>query len=154
MGNVETVLSSSIAAVSFAALVVAGTMWYGSTTTPIELFGTTRYQWIISAGLAKNPSLWTKIPEKLAFYDYIGKNLAKRGLFRAGSMDNGNGIAIGWLGHPIFGDKEGRELLVRRMPTSFETFPVVLVDGDGIVRADVPFTRAESKYSVDQVDNC
>jgi hypothetical protein len=32
---------------------------------------------------------WSKIPEKLAFYDYIGNNLAKGGLFRAGSMDNG-----------------------------------------------------------------
>ncbi|CAN1204377.1 Photosystem II CP47 reaction center protein [Linum perenne] len=49
-------------------------------------------------------------------------------------MDNGDGIAVGWLGHPIFRDKE-----------------VVLVDGDGIVRADVPFRRAESKYSVEQV---
>ncbi|KAI5409464.1 hypothetical protein KIW84_055051 [Lathyrus oleraceus] len=75
----------------------------------------------------------------------------KGGLFRAGSMDNGDGIAVGWLGHPIFRDKEGRELFVRRMPTFFETFPVVLVDGDGIVRADVPFRRAESKYSVEQV---
>ncbi|KAK1353840.1 hypothetical protein POM88_052205 [Heracleum sosnowskyi] len=37
------------------------------------------------------------------------------------------------------------------MPTFFETFPVVLVDDDGIVRADVPFRRAESKYSVEQV---
>ncbi|KAJ1681133.1 hypothetical protein LUZ63_023647 [Rhynchospora breviuscula] len=37
------------------------------------------------------------------------------------------------------------------MPTFFETFPVVLVDEDGIVRADVPFRRAESKYSVEQV---
>ncbi|KAL0903038.1 hypothetical protein M5K25_028276 [Dendrobium thyrsiflorum] len=27
------------------AFVVAGTMWYGSATTPIELFGPTRYQW-------------------------------------------------------------------------------------------------------------
>ncbi|CAL9781947.1 unnamed protein product [Musa acuminata subsp. burmannicoides] len=36
MGNIETVLSSSIAAVFFAAFVVAGTMWYGSATTPIE----------------------------------------------------------------------------------------------------------------------
>lgn len=68
-----------------------------------------------------------------------------------GSMDNGDGIAVGWLGHPIFRDKEGRELFVRRMPTFFETFPVVLIDGDGIVRADVPFRRAESKYSVEQV---
>ncbi|KAM0932016.1 putative photosystem antenna protein [Dioscorea sansibarensis] len=45
MGNIETVLSSSIAAIFFAAFVVAGTMWYGSATTPIELFGPTRYQW-------------------------------------------------------------------------------------------------------------
>ncbi|QHN80188.1 Photosystem II CP47 reaction center protein [Arachis hypogaea] len=132
MGNIETVLSSSIAAVFFAAFVVAGTMWYGSATTPIELFGPTRYQWDqgyfqqeiyrrVSAGLAENQSLseaWSKIPEKLAFYDYIGNNPAKGGLFRAGSMDNGDGIAV---------------------------------DGDGIVRADVPFRRAESKYSVEQV---
>ncbi|XP_076951771.1 photosystem II CP47 reaction center protein-like [Bidens hawaiensis] len=165
MGNIETVLSSSIAAVFFAAFVVAGTMWYGSSTTPIELFGPTRYQWDqgyfqqeiyrrVSAGLAENQSLseaWAKIPEKLAFYDYIGNNPAKGRLFRAGSMDNGDGIAVGWLGHPIFRDKEGRELFVRRMPTFFETFPVVLVYGDGIVRADVPFRRAESKYSVEQV---
>jgi photosystem II CP47 chlorophyll apoprotein len=45
MGNIETVLSSSIAAVFWAAFIVAGTMWYGSATTPIELFGPTRYQW-------------------------------------------------------------------------------------------------------------
>jgi photosystem II CP47 chlorophyll apoprotein len=66
-------------------------------------------------------------------------------------MDNKDGIAIGWLGHPIFKDKEGRELFVHRMPTFFKTFPVVLVDGDGIVRADVPFQKAEFKYSVEQV---
>jgi len=39
------VCHGSIAAVFFAAFVVAGTMWYGSATTPIELFGPTRYQW-------------------------------------------------------------------------------------------------------------
>ena len=38
-----------------------------------------------------------------------------------------------------------------RMPTFFETFPVVLLDKNGIVRADIPFRRAESKYSVEQV---
>jgi photosystem II CP47 chlorophyll apoprotein len=37
------------------------------------------------------------------------------------------------------------------MPTFFETFPVVLLDKDGVVRADVPFRRAESKYSIEQV---
>ncbi|KAG5586136.1 hypothetical protein H5410_046570 [Solanum commersonii] len=65
-----------------------------------------------------------------AFYDYIGNNPAKGGLFRAGSMDNGDGIVVGWLGHPIFRDKGGH--------------------GDGIVRADAAFRRAELKYSVEQ----
>ncbi|MBA0766633.1 hypothetical protein Gotri_015658 [Gossypium trilobum] len=59
--------------------------------------------------------------------------------------DNGDGIAIGWLGHPIFRDKDKHELFICRMPTVFETFPVVLVDKDEIVRADVPFRRAKSK---------
>ncbi|MFK5687981.1 photosystem II chlorophyll-binding protein CP47, partial [Lactiplantibacillus plantarum] len=37
------------------------------------------------------------------------------------------------------------------MPTFFETFPVVLLDQNGVVRADIPFRRAESKYSIEQV---
>ena len=48
-------------------------------------------------------------------------------------------------------DKDGNELYVRRMPTFFETFPVLLIDKNGVVRADVPFRRAESKYSIEQV---
>ncbi|MBA0662194.1 hypothetical protein Goklo_006371 [Gossypium klotzschianum] len=41
MGNIKTVLSNSIAAMFFTAFVVAGTMWYGSATTPIlVLLGT------------------------------------------------------------------------------------------------------------------
>jgi photosystem II CP47 chlorophyll apoprotein len=66
-------------------------------------------------------------------------------------MNNGDGIATKWLGHASFSDKDGNELFVRRMPTFFETFPVLLVDQNGIVRADIPFRRAESKYSVEQV---
>ncbi|KAF6142878.1 hypothetical protein GIB67_022757 [Kingdonia uniflora] len=165
MGNIETVLSSSIDVIFFAAFVVAGTMWYGSASAPIELFGPTRYQWDqgyfqqevyrrVSARLAENQSLleaWSKIHPKLAFYDYISNNPAKGGLFRVGSMDNGDGIAVGWLGHLVFRDKEGCELFVRHMPTFFETFPLVLVEKDRIVRADVLFRRAESKYSVEQV---
>jgi len=170
MGNIETVLSSSIAAVFWAAFIVAGTMWYGSAATPIELFGPTRYQWDsgffqqeIEKRVQKNlqntdgnkaeayAKAWSTIPEKLVFYDYIGNNPAKGGLFRAGPMDNGDGIAAGWLGHASFQDKEGRELFVRRMPTFFETFPVLLLDGNGVVRADVPFRRAESKYSIEQI---
>ncbi|MFW6264171.1 MAG: photosystem II chlorophyll-binding protein CP47 [Cyanobacteriota bacterium] len=164
MGNIETVLSSSIAAVFFAAFVVAGTMWYGHATTPIELFGPTRYQWDqgyfkqeidrrVQANLAAGDSLsqaWSKIPEKLAFYDYIGNNPAKGGLFRTGPMVQGDGIAEAWLGHAEFKDADGRVLTVRRMPNFFETFPVLLVDSEGVVRADIPFRRAESKYSIEQ----
>ena len=160
MGNIETVLSSSIAAVFFAAFVVAGTMWYGSATTPVELFGPTRYQWDqnyyhqeidrrVQASLADGASLedaWSEIPEKLAFYDYVGNSPAKGGLFRTGQMNKGSGIAVSWLGHPVFKDGEGRVLDVRRLPNFFETFPVILTDADGVVRADIPFRRAESKY--------
>jgi photosystem II CP47 chlorophyll apoprotein len=164
MGNIETVLSSSIAAVFFAAFVVAGTMWYGNATTPIELFGPTRYQWDngyfqqeivrrVETNVGAGDSLseaWSKIPEKLAFYDYVGNSPAKGGLFRTGAMDSGDGIAQEWLGHPVFKDKDGRVLNVRRMPNFFETFPIVLTDADGVVRADIPFRRAESKLSVEQ----
>jgi photosystem II CP47 chlorophyll apoprotein len=164
MGNIETVLSSSIAAVFFAAFVVAGTMWYGNATTPIELFGPTRYQWDngyfqqeiqrrVQTNIASGASpseAWSNIPEKLAFYDYVGNSPAKGGLFRTGAMDSGDGIAQTWLGHPVFTDKEGRVLTVRRMPNFFETFPVVLTDADGVVRADIPFRRAESKLSIEQ----
>ena len=164
MGNIETVLSSSIAAVFFAAFVVTGTMWYGNATTPIELFGPTRYQWdqgyfnqeiqrrvetAMDDGLSRSEA-WSTIPEKLAFYDYVGNSPAKGGLFRTGAMDSGDGIAQQWLGHAVFTDAEGRELSVRRMPNFFETFPVVLTDADGVVRADIPFRRAESKLSVEQ----
>jgi len=103
MGNIETVLSSSIAAVFWSSFVVSGTMWYGSATTPIELFGPTRYQWDqgffkeeiqkrVQKSLNEGKNLseaWFLIPEKLAFYDYVGNNPAKGGLFRAGSMNNG-----------------------------------------------------------------
>lgn len=164
MGNIETVLSSSIAAVFFAAFVVAGTMWYGNATTPIELFGPTRYQWDqgyfqqeiqrrVDASVADGDSLsaaWSKIPEKLAFYDYVGNSPAKGGLFRTGAMDSGDGIAKTWIGHAVFTDSEGRELSVRRMPNFFETFPVVMTDADGVVRADIPFRRSESKLSIEQ----
>lgn len=164
MGNIETVLSSSIAAVFFAAFVVTGTMWYGNATTPVELFGPTRYQWdqgyfqqeiqrrvetAMDDGLTRSEA-WSTIPEKLAFYDYVGNSPAKGGLFRTGSMDSGDGIAQEWLGHAVFTDAEGRELSVRRMPNFFETFPVILTDADGVVRADIPFRRAESKLSVEQ----
>jgi photosystem II CP47 chlorophyll apoprotein len=164
MGNIETVLSSSIAAVFFAAFIVAGTMWYGNATTPIELFGPTRYQWDsgyftqeiqrrvqagVNAGQTEEQA-WQAIPDKLAFFDYVGNSPAKGGLFRTGAMDKGDGIAQSWSGHPIFKDAAGRVLNVRRLPNFFETFPVIMTDSEGIVRADIPFRRAESKYSFEQ----
>jgi photosystem II CP47 chlorophyll apoprotein len=165
IGNIETVLSSSIAAVFWAAFVVAGTMWYGSAATPIELYGPTRYQWDqgffqqeievrVQTNIANGINLsqaWGQIPEKLTFYDYIGNNPAKGGLFRAGAINSGDGITVGWLGHAVFRDRNENVLYVRRIPTFFETFPVLLIDEEGIVRADVPFRRAESKYSIEQV---
>ena len=38
------------------------------------------------------PLVYPKLPEKLAFYDHIGNNPAEGGLFRAGAMDNGDGM--------------------------------------------------------------
>ncbi|AFY30755.1 photosystem II chlorophyll-binding protein CP47 [Calothrix sp. PCC 7507] len=164
MGNIETVLASALATFFFAAFVVSGTMWYGTATTPIELFGPTRYQWDksyfqqqisrqVQADLDEGKSLsqaWSNIPEKLAFYDYVGNSPAKGGLFRVGPMTKGDGIAQVWSGHAVFKDSEGRELSVRRMPNFFENFPVVLTDNDDIVRADIPFRRSESKFSFEQ----
>jgi photosystem II CP47 chlorophyll apoprotein len=86
MGNIETVLSSSIAAVFWSAFVVAGTMWYGSAATPIELYGPTRYQWDqgffqqeiekrIQTNMEQGDNLgqaWGKIPEKLLFMITLG----------------------------------------------------------------------------------
>jgi photosystem II CP47 chlorophyll apoprotein len=164
MGNIETVLASSIAAVFFAAFIVAGTMWYGNAATPIELFGPTRYQWdggyfkqemnrrvqVAMADGVSEADAWSAIPEKLAFYDYVGNSPAKGGLFRTGAMDSGDGIAQAWQGHPVFKDGEGRELFVRRIPNFFENFPVLMVDADGVLRADIPFRKAESQFSVEQ----
>jgi photosystem II CP47 chlorophyll apoprotein len=164
MASIETVLSSSISAVFFSAFVTSGTMWYGAATTPVELFGPTRYQWdssffqqeierrvasALSEGLSINQA-WGSIPDKLAFYDYIGNNPSKGGLFRAGPLNKGEGVAKRWVGHPIFQDSEGRLLEVRRMPSFFESFPLMLMDKEGIVRADIAYRRAESKYSIEQ----
>ena len=83
LGSLEGVLASALAAVLFVSFVVAGTMWYGSATTPVELFGPTRYQWdsgyfkteinrrvqaAIDDGATKEEA-YASIPEKLAFYD-------------------------------------------------------------------------------------
>jgi len=164
MGSLEGVLASALAATLFVSFVVSGTMWYGSATTPVELFGPTRYQWdsgyfkteinrrvqtAIDNGSSKEEA-YASIPEKLAFYDYVGNSPAKGGLFRVGAMVNGDGLPTGWQGHITFTDNQGNDLEVRRIPNFFENFPVILEDKDGNVRADIPFRRAESKYSFEQ----
>ena len=94
---------------------------------------------------------WLDVPDVLAFYDYVGHNPAKGGLFRVGAMNSGDGISIGWLGHPIFRTRTGQRLYPRRMPSFFESFPVILVDERGTVRADQPFRRAESRYALERM---
>ncbi|KAI3899016.1 hypothetical protein MKW92_017738 [Papaver armeniacum] len=144
MGNIENCPSKVVSLMSFCGFRCCWNyvVWFGN--NPDQLFGPTRYQW--DQGYFKQ-EIYRRVSAGLAKI----RNPAKGGLFREGSMDIGDGIVVGWLGHPIFRDKDGHEIFVRRMPTFFETFPVVLVDGDGIVRVDVPFRRAESKYSVEQV---
>ena len=46
---------------------------------------------------------------------------------------------------------EGRKFNVRRMPVFFETFSIILENKDEIVRADISFRRAESKYVIAQI---
>lgn len=204
MHNLESVLASSIAAVFFAAFMVAGTMWYGSATNPITLFGPTRYQWDsgyfqkeinrrVNLGLYSDVRLrkaWNQIDKRLLFYDYVGNNPAKGGLFRTGPMNKGEGIPQSWAGHPVFtllrpknfntvmissvfvfpADREYDKIIliltttsrtnkklvnikvfVRRLPSFYETFPILLENRAGNVRADIAFRRAESKFSIEQI---
>jgi photosystem II CP47 chlorophyll apoprotein len=161
MGNIEGVLCSSIASVFFTAFINASLMWYGSVSTAVELYGPSRYHWDngyfsleMERRVTLNSSLflkqaWEQVPEKLVLYDYIGCNPSKGGLFRSGPMLKGDGVVQNWLGHPTF-EKGSLALTVRRMPAFFETFPVLLIDQGGTVRADIPFRRAESRYSIEQ----
>ncbi|KAI5671999.1 hypothetical protein M9H77_12363 [Catharanthus roseus] len=72
------------------------------------------------------------VPGRIASHHIVvgtfGNNPVKGGLLRAGSIDNKDGIGVGWLRHPIFRDKEGH--------------------GDGIVRADVPFSKGKIKSTL------
>jgi photosystem II CP47 chlorophyll apoprotein len=153
MGNIEAVLSSSIASVFFTAFITSAAMWYGSVTTALELYGPTRYQWdngYFSLDIEKRVNLisgvflnraWEEVPEKIVLYDYIGSNPSKGGLFRTGAIFKGDGLVQNWLGHASF-EYGTLTLAVRRMPAFFETFPVLLIDRGGSVRADIPFRRA------------
>merc|ERR550537_1136616 len=161
MGNIESVLSSSISAVFFAAWVTSALMWYSSVVTALELNGPSRYHWDnslfaqdIERRVLQVPSVfvnkaWEQVPDKLVLYDYIGSNPSKGGLFRSGPMLKGDGIVQNWLGHPNF-EMGTLSLAVRRMAAFFETFPLILIDQGGALRADIPFRRAESLNSIEQ----
>merc|ERR1711948_5353 len=45
IGNIESILSTSIASILYTRLITSSTMWYGSLTNPLELLGPSRYQW-------------------------------------------------------------------------------------------------------------
>ena len=57
IGNLETVLASSIAAVAWASIVASGCMWYGSASNPIECYGPTRYMWDLGLYLQATETL-------------------------------------------------------------------------------------------------
>ena len=81
IGNLETVLASSVVAVSWAGVIASAGMWYGSASNPIECFGPTRYMWDLgyhlqaiesrvqqSLSQAEGYSLelsWAEVPDKL-----------------------------------------------------------------------------------------
>ena len=97
---------------------------------------------VSSSGPAECSDGWREVPSGLVFYDYLGHNPAKGRLFRSGAMNCGDGIAIGWLGHALFETGTGQRLFPRRMPSFFDSFPVVLLDDLSVVRAHHPFARA------------
>lgn len=57
-------------------------------------------------------------------------------------MDNGDRIAVGWLGNLIF-RRRVSNLCMLDAYFFFETFLVVLIDEDWISNTDVLFTRVE-----------
>ncbi|MBA0880780.1 hypothetical protein Goshw_024382 [Gossypium schwendimanii] len=65
------------------------------------------------------------------------RNISKGGLFRVSSMDNGDGIAVGLLGHPIFRDKDGCELFVRLNILSKGLCKLVLIDSATIILTNI-----------------
>jgi photosystem II CP47 chlorophyll apoprotein len=160
--SLEAALSSSLGAVLTAGLITQASFWFVTgASSPIELFGPTRFHWdsgfftqtnearVAGGGLMSVRQGWEGLPEKLVFYDYIGCNPAKGGLFRSGPMIRGDGLASSFSGHAAFSIGSAA-VSVRRNPAFFEGFPVLLIDAGGRVRADIPFRRAESRFSIEQ----
>lgn len=162
----ESVLSSSIIVVSFTGIINAGLVWYGSVVGPIELLGPTRFHWdnsyfaqelyrrvkSTSSYSSSLSSSWCSVNDKLLLYDYVGSNPSKGGIFRSGPIIKGDGVVQNWIGHPSFSIGK-LAVSVRRIPSFFETFPLLFIDQRGRLRADVPFRRAQSSFSIEQATN-
>jgi photosystem II CP47 chlorophyll apoprotein len=164
--SIESALSSSISAVFFSAFLTAALVWYSTgATSGAEILGPSRFQWdsayyqqiIESRGSETSPKSpnfgyfgFENVPDKLVFYDYLGVNPSKGGLFRAGPMLKGDGLPDAYTGKPAF-YLGSLALAPRRSPAFFEGFPVLLLDPGGRLRADIPFRRSESVWSLEQV---
>jgi photosystem II CP47 chlorophyll apoprotein len=73
-----------------------------------------------------NDEAWSTLPLRLPFYNYIGLNPTDSLLRTTGPMINDSiSVALGWFGHADF----------------------QAADDIGIIRADLPLCKAESKYS-------
>jgi len=169
--STESALASALPPVFLAASIVSGTTWYGAASSAAELFGPTRFGWdsavffqallsrqsdlktvsgaSLAGGAPETSTPWQASPDQLLLADYIGSNPAKGGLFRSGPLLKSDGVVQNWLGHVSFFDQSGNVLVVRRMPAFFETFPVLLVDQAGEVRADIAFRRADARFSIE-----
>ena len=140
-----------------AAGTVSATAWYGASSSANQLFGPARFGWdsaVFCQELASRcrtsvSPFWQSSPDQLLLSDYVGSDPAKGGLFRSGPMLNSDGVAQNWLGHVDFLAPGGTILDARRMPAFFETFPVLLVDEAGEVRADIAFRRADARFSIE-----
>lgn len=164
LGNIESVLSSSLVSVFWFVFIIVSEVWYGSCTLPLELNGPTRYMWdsgYFNLEIEKRSSslygsknnlrnFWLELPDKLCIYDYIGSNPAKGGLFRSGPILKGDGLIKSWIGNIIF-EIGTSTLSVRRIPSFFENFPTLIIDKGGKVRSDIPFRRSESFLSIETI---
>lgn len=161
--SAETALASSLSPVLLAATIASATAWYGASSCANQLFGPARFGWdsaVFCQELASRAgsagslratavSFWQSSPDQLLLSDYAGSDPAKGGLFRSGPALKSDGLAQNWLGRVDFLGPGGTGLVVRRLPAFFETFPVLLVDEAGEVRADVAFRRADARFSIE-----
>jgi len=68
----------------------------------------------------------------LHFYAYISNNPVKVRLLLVEAINSSDGIAVSWLGHVVFQDRSENELYGCRTPTFFETFPVLVLNKEGV----------------------